>query len=159
MKRVVIASDNHFAKESIKYIKENIEADYYIHCGDSDMDEKELNGWYAVHGNHDEAFSSFPSEIILEIEGHRFLVVHGHKHKAFPLNYRGVIEYAKEKECDVLCFGHIHIYKDEYIDGIRVLNPGSLRYPRDGYNRTFMILEVDENEIKATKQIFKGGFF
>ena len=157
--KIVVASDNHYAKESIRYIIEHEKADYYFHCGDSDMKEEDLKGWYAVSGNHDEYTSSFPEEIIVEVEKHRFLIVHGHRQLAFIRHYQGVIDYAKEKKCDVVCFGHLHQYIDETADGIRVLNPGSLRYPRDSANRTYMVLTVDENEIIAEKRVFKGGFF
>ena len=160
MKKVIVVSDNHFAKEGIEFIKKEYkDIDYFLHCGDSDMYSDDLVGWNVVSGNHDQFFSPFPQELILEIEEHRFLIVHGHKHGIFLGYYDTLVEDAKNKKCDVVCFGHIHWYVDGERKGIRLLNPGSIRYPRDGADMSYMYLEVTKDKIKAERKIFMGDIY
>ena len=160
MKKIVVVSDNHYAKECIEFLKKEYkDVDYFFHCGDSDLNKSDLEGWHVVYGNHDEFMSPFSKEIIVEVEGHKFLIVHGHKIYLFYGYYDELIKHAKEKGCDVVCFGHIHWYVDYSKDGVRALNPGSIRYPRDGEERTYMLLEVDEKEIRAERKVFKGGIY
>ncbi|MFA5421520.1 MAG: phosphodiesterase [Bacilli bacterium] len=47
---------------------------------------------------------------------------------------------------DVLMYGHTHRPQMEVVDGIMVLNPGSLTFPKGDNPHTFMIL--DENEVQ-----------
>lgn len=160
MKRIIVVSDNHYAKEAIDYLRNQYkDIDYFFHCGDSDLSQSDMPGWYVVYGNNDQYFSELKGEIIVEVEGHKFLIVHGHKHGVFLNYYDGLIELAKEKGCDVVCFGHLHWYIDTYEDGVRILNPGSIRYPRDGADRTYMLLEVNGKNIKVERRVFSGGLF
>jgi predicted phosphodiesterase len=40
-------------------------------------------------------------------------------------------------------FGHSHQTEDTTIDGIRILNPGSISYPRDT-NKSYMEISINE---------------
>ncbi len=156
MKKIIIVSDNHFDKIGIDYIKNKYkDVDYFFHCGDSDMKENDLLGWQVVCGNHDQHFSSFPKEIIIEVSGYKFMIVHGHNHGVYHNYYDELVLAAKKYSCDVVCFGHIHRYVDTTISNIRLLNPGSICYPRDGFDKTYMYVEINDKGIKAEKRIFK----
>lgn len=51
-----------------------------IHCGDSELTpaHEELQGFHVVKGNCD--YANFQDEIVTDVDGIRFLVVHGHRH-------------------------------------------------------------------------------
>ena len=44
--------------------------------------------------------------------------------------------------------GHTHTRKNEVIDGIHVINPGSIRYPR-GSKCGYAIVHIDEKSVKC----------
>ena len=55
----------------------------------------------------------------------------------------GELEHeARERKADVALFGHTHITHDEYIDGVRLFNPGSL-----GFGKSFGVIEVKDGQV------------
>ena len=48
-----------------------------------------------------------------------------------------------------MCFGHTHVAYLDQVDGITLLNPGSLSHARDGRPCSYAILDIDENEIRV----------
>ena len=146
MPKVLILSDSHGLTAEIAKIKERHQLNYMIHCGDSelDMDAEVLTGFYKVAGNCD-FDPKFSNEEITFIEETRFLIVHGHLHQVksglLPLSYR-----AKEENADVVCFGHTHIAGAEKIDDQLFINPGSIRMPRNRREKTYAVMEWEEDE-------------
>ena len=51
----------------------------------------------------------------------------------------------KHYGCTVALYGHTHIRRTDIVDGIYVMNPGSLDSPRDGSPKSFGVLTVDES--------------
>ncbi|WP_446897677.1 metallophosphoesterase [Clostridium sp. LBM24168] len=141
--RIGVISDTH---RYIAVIKKAIEAfynpDLVIHLGDNVQDVNIIEKLYRgkiinVSGNCD--FSvSVPSERVEIIEGKRFFITHGHrydvKHGISRLKYK-----AMELDADVVLFGHTHISKIAYDDGIWFINPGSPYLSRDGVNSVAVI--------------------
>ena len=56
-----------------------------------------------------------------------------------------------EAECDTVFFGHTHVATDTIVDGVRLINPGSLYYSRDGRPISYCIITIDE-EMKVEFQ-------
>ena len=82
--KIILVSDNHGDTYSINYLKKKYkDLAYRVHCGDNALLPEQMEGFEAVAGNMD--WFPYPEEIILEIEGHRILVLHGHR--LFP-SYR-----------------------------------------------------------------------
>lgn len=151
MKTIIyVVSDNHILEEPIDEIRDTCkDGDYFFHCGDSLVPYPLMHGYAAVKGNNDYD-TRYPEELLLEIGGHRFLVTHGHRYVGM-YGYSALVRYAKRLDCDVVCFGHTHLYCDETIDGIRLLNPGSVWHNRDGSEASFMRLEVTPEKIIAKR--------
>ena len=83
-----------------------------------------------VKGNCDYFASNYVlDETILDLDGIRVLITHGHKY-GVKYGYDTILQYAKEKEADAVFFGHTHVPCDriEYLDetGIHLFNPGSV---------------------------------
>ncbi len=109
------------------------EADAVIHAGDFttepvlDAFQAEADRLYGVVGNNDPpgVHDRLPAERVVEHEGVRLVVVHGHEHTDTALSLLG-----QQEAADLVVFGHSHrpgVYQG---DGVTLLNPGSHAQPR-----------------------------
>ncbi len=83
-----------------------------------------------VQGNCDIfASDTILTETVLDFDGIKILVTHGHKH-GVKYGYGGIINYATEQEVDAVLFGHTHVPCDEieYVQDKKIclFNPGSV---------------------------------
>ncbi|MBC8060371.1 MAG: metallophosphoesterase [Clostridiaceae bacterium] len=145
-----IISDTH---KDITYIRKAMDKlkamDLIIHLGDNVEDVKEIGRSFkgeiiSVRGNCD--FSNkIPSERILVLEGKKLLITHGHKYSVkdnlLKLHYR-----ALELGVDLVLYGHTHVSKIDFEDGIFFVNPGSTTFPKNGLNSVASIV-ISEGKI------------
>lgn len=149
--RALIMSDSHGWEQEVANIIERHqgEVDAVIHCGDSELAEESpvLKNAYIVRGNCDFGVD-FPEEITQEVKGVKFYVAHGHllnvKMTAMNLVYK-----AQESDADVVCFGHTHVPVAFEEQGILIINPGSIRLPRQISVGTYVILDKSESDIRV----------
>lgn len=133
--KLVVMSDSHENSDSISVVKNKcIDADYLIHCGDSKLPPSRLEGFITVLGNVDVP-GSFPEEQTLDIDIFHIWIVHGHKYiEGATPDYKSLAREAKSRGYNCVLFGHTHTYYDNTIEGVRLLNPGSVwktRNPND----------------------------
>ncbi|MEN2765702.1 metallophosphoesterase family protein [Ornithinibacillus xuwenensis] len=140
MTSVVILSDSHGLREEILEIRARHQADYAIHCGDSELEEnaKELEDVITVAGNCDFT-SSFPTEQKKTIDGVTFFIVHGHLHQV-KMNLLNLTYRADEVNASIVCFGHTHIAGAEKVGQKLFINPGSILLPRMRPEKTYTVL-------------------
>ncbi|MBU5481000.1 metallophosphoesterase family protein [Blautia sp. MSJ-19] len=145
--KVLIVSDTHGRDENLeRAVMLETPFDMLAHCGDVEGREIFIEALAEcpcciVSGNND-FFSDLPREDVIEIEGKRVLVTHGHYY-GVSMDISGVAEEAKARECDMVFFGHTHKPVIEEIDGILAVNPGSLSYPRQrGRKPSYAVLET-----------------
>ena len=130
--KIIVIGDSHENTDAISLVRENYtEADYLIHCGDCCVDASKMHGFVTVEGNMDRP-NQFPMYQIIECEPYSIVVIHGHTLISSQVTLRELAEYAKSYGCNVLIFGHIHMYIDLQYDGVRILSPGSVFDNRDG---------------------------
>jgi putative phosphoesterase len=112
------------------------DADVLLHCGDHVGEDtwSFLNShprFLSVQGNCDPPFARGSQPILreLELEGFRLGVGHGWG----PRSRVGEAVAARFSGVDIVCYGHTHI-RDwrRTADGVWLLNPGSLFWPRSG---------------------------
>lgn len=149
--RAIVFSDSHGTMSLMETAIESEKPDYLIFLGDGESDFDYIRDYAApgkiylqVGGNcdHEEHLLSF-TEVIC---GKRFYITHGHKEKVKGGLYELYARAALEK-ADVALYGHTHVQNKEEINGIIMLNPGSIR---DGY---YAVIDI-ENEIKIfTKRV------
>lgn len=147
----LIVSDSHGFTNELLELKERYKGqlDFMIHCGDSELqsDRQEMEGFLSVEGNCDYP-GTYPNERIEKFGDLKFLVVHGHllgvRQSPARLCYRGL-----EEKADVVCFGHTHYAGTFEEEGMIVINPGSLRLPRNYQEGTYVIFEHNEKQHKA----------
>lgn len=154
--RIAVVSDTHRGNKYINLAKNYIKnADILIHLGDNTDDVEELTrGFegevYSVRGNCDYG-SNMPSEQIVEVEGKRIFITHGHNYGVkYSLN--NIYYRAKELNADIVLFGHTHEALVLEEDGILFMNPGSISLPRRG-GRCIGYIEIDENIDAYLKKI------
>ena len=144
--KIIVVSDSHGSYHSFKRIMQlNRDADIVVHCGDSrdELDEIKLEFpdkmYYCVKGNCD--WEPLPLTLDFTVEGVHFFATHGHM---FNVKYGlGELERAaRERGAQVALFGHTHIQHDEYIDGVRLFNPGSC-----GFGKSFGVIEVKNGQV------------
>ncbi len=149
--KIILVSDNHYHDEPLQELQRHYrDADYFFHCGDSEMPYKSLSGFARVRGNNDYDYD-YPETLVLEVGEHRFLLTHGHRQGVY-FGYDGLIRLAKINRCDIVCFGHTHRYSEAEKDGILLLNPGSIWCNRDGSAPSYMIITLENEKIKIERK-------
>jgi len=152
MSKVLIVSDSHGLTKELRVIRERHldEVDLMIHCGDSELssDDAAISGYLTVMGNCDFG-GGYPLETTSEVAGRKFFITHGHRYSVktslMNLKYK-----AQEVNANIACFGHSHVLGAEVIDGILFLNPGSIRLPRERFEKTYIILDLENEKIKMS---------
>lgn len=144
--KIVVVSDSHGRDEALEYVlKQHPDADAYIHCGDIEAEEGLFPSFLTVRGNND-LFCDYPDERVVPAGVHRIFVVHSHQF-IYSKRSEKMAEAAKERGCDIVCYGHTHVANDETVDGVRLINPGSLWRSRDGRGPSYAILTIDGDDI------------
>ena len=153
MTKLLVLSDSHGARDAIKRIlnKEQNNVDAVIFLGDGLRDLEQALAFfphlrvYSVAGNCDygaleplDGLAGFDQTVVFYTHGHMYGV-------SFELET--IKEEARARKADIVMFGHTHKPHLEYCeDGLVVLNPGSLSYPRqDGRKPSYMLMELDRN--------------
>lgn len=149
--RILVMSDTHGEVKSIDQVRQHVgTVDAIFHCGDSELDSSHasLDSAFVVRGNCDWD-SSFPEEVVTEINGVKIFMAHGHllqvKSTMLPISYR-----AQEYNANLVLFGHSHLLGAEQIDGTVFVNPGSLELPRGRVEKSYAIIEKSPVEWTVT---------
>ena len=103
--------------------------------------------WHAVRGNGDFNFS-VPDNKVLEIPGknpalypvRKFFLSHGNRYHVRE-GYKTIAAAARNAGAEAALFGHTHVPYCATVDGIFLLNPGSISRPRSNTGCTFAVLE------------------
>ena len=153
MMKVVIASDSHGRNDKLDTIYEDFkdEVQLFLHLGDLESDPDYVPEWICVAGNMDaHRRHEMGSVKIVEAGPHKILMQHGHR---YPAGEREVMiaQEAKEKGCDIALYGHTHVPFDQIIDGVRVINPGSLSRPKNMSRAGFMIMDLTDDGIEVSR--------
>lgn len=152
--KIMIVSDSHGDMENItEAINREKPLDMLVHCGDAEGTEGDISilaecPIWAVLGNND-FFSMLSKEHEFEIDGGRAFLTHGHYYHV-SMGPQRIIEEGMSREADYVFFGHTHRPFIEEYDGMWVINPGSIAYPRqEGRDCTYIIMNInDQGEVE-----------
>lgn len=152
-----MVSDTHGYNDNlVKVLEREKPIDLLIHCGDVSMTEYELATLadvpvHVVSGNCDYFYDLSPVSIF-DYHGHKIFVTHGHNYKV-DWGYDNLCYRAQELKADIVMFGHTHVPVYKEIEGVTIINPGSLSRPRQiGGEPTYAVLEID-NQKKTNIEI------
>lgn len=153
MLQIPVFSDTHLFKGKIEkcaHIAKNYE--FFFHLGDNLKDAVEISKLsgkkgYMVLGNTDIAVKG-EEEIILELEGVKILLTHGHKFRVKG-DVNTLLYYCEENGIDLALFGHSHVSMVEYHNNILIVNPGSASLPRDGSVASYALVTISDRKASA----------
>ena len=150
MSRIAVVSDSHGHFENLRLFTKRlgtVDALYHLgdHAEDAEHIAARLNcGYVAVRGNCD-PFSSAPLTYTVEWHGKRILLLHGHT----VMGRLHLLYAAKEANADAVLFGHSHVPSIETVEGVLLLNPGSLSYPRTVKGPSMAVIELTDGGMRA----------
>ena len=110
--------------------------------------------WKLVCGNNDYGHLT-PESVVFDFCGYRFFMCHGHRHGVY-VSYHSLVTAAQSNEANVVLFGHAHVPFYKTVEGILLLNPGSVGRPRSRIGATFAVIECIEGEPLKT-EFFRIG--
>ncbi len=149
MKTLLIFSDTHGNKKGIDSLLSLIaENDYVVHLGDGAGDMWKVRAdypdkVYVCAGNCD-FYSPLPEEGILEVERCRIFYCHGHRYRV-KSDLTELALAAKARDCDIALYGHTHCAKISKIEGVTLINPGTLsRNVGKGGSYCYLVVEKDK---------------
>lgn len=153
MVKILVISDSH-GNTAIaeKVIKKHADVDMVIHLGDYFRDANRLEDLFPklhfeyVYGNSDFMIGDVPMEKVLEIEGQRILLTHGHRYSV-KWGTERLQAKADKENIQLLLFGHTHISQIEYLPGCIILNPGSISDPRGEDDESYAIVSINNLKI------------
>ncbi|MDD4859772.1 MAG: YfcE family phosphodiesterase [Dehalococcoidales bacterium] len=153
MKRICVLGDTHIKhwhQLSTAIKSEFSSSDYILHLGDFDSLElleefKKSSKFYGITGNHDgpSLKALLPAQDIIEIDGKRLGLVHGHG-CSLPWGLRrGLQARFRGEKLDAILYGHTHRMNNVFDRGTLFFNPGSAagRFPAG--NASYGVITVN----------------
>lgn len=144
--RILAISDTHGRlNETLGALGKLGEYDLLIHLGDGLSDMQKLRSYINADveytkGNND--FVDAPLSRVIEIGKTRIFCAHGHM-LGVKSSLDLLLTEAKKENCTVALYGHTHIMSDTTVDGVRLINPGSVGFP---YGKFGAVELLDEDE-------------
>lgn len=146
--KILIISDTHGRRGDLDLVLERErDIDMLIHLGDLERDEdwvKAVAGCpiRMVSGNND-FYSGLPEEQEFTLGKYRVLMTHGHKYYV-SVNTEKLRRATVARGANLVLFGHTHKPYMDVEGDLKVINPGSLSYPRqEGRKGTYVLMEID----------------
>ena len=100
--------------------------------------------WKIIRGNNDFT-SSVSSSAVFDLNGHRFFMCHGHHHSVRSGASR-LIGASRDNNANVVLFGHTHVPFNKTVNGITLINPGSIGQARSRAGTTFAVSECRQGK-------------
>ena len=148
--KILIVSDTNGRHGNLDEVLEHEgKIDMLLHLGDVEDDEHYIEAVaecpvHLLAGNND-FFSYLPGEKEIKIGKYKVFMTHGHGYYV-SMNTRRLRDEARARGVDIVMFGHTH---KPYIDvegDLKVINPGSLSYPRqEGRRASYVVMEINAN--------------
>ncbi len=150
--KIIVFSDSHGSAYNLRPTMEmHRGADVFAHLGDGVAEFLRLKNdfpetmFVAVRGNCDIGADLPKIEETMSIGGKRIILTHGHRY-GVKFDTYSLFNLAREREADIVLYGHTHEKKIEYRDGIYVACPGSTTIPRDT-EPSYMVITLKNGDI------------
>ncbi len=152
--KIVVMSDSHGRVGNlidIGFIHKN--ADAFLFLGDGWRDFEDFKSAFdnklciSVKGNCDLGCDEV-NERLFDLGGKKIFMAHGHMY-GVKGGIGAMVQAAKQNGCDIMLYGHTHIAVEKYIDGLYVLNPGSVGRGGFGGN-SYGLVEITKSGIMTS---------
>jgi len=159
-KKLLVLSDTHGHRSSLcaalNWAKDRLPPEDSICCaaflGDGLSDLRpaaDTTGffceWKLIRGNNDYEHS-IPESVVFDFADHRFFMCHGHRHSIYG-GFHVLVNSARSNDADIVLFGHAHVPFYKNVNGIQIINPGSVGNPRSRLGAAFAVIECIPGEI------------
>jgi len=148
--KILIVSDTHRAHNTLTEVVEKEKPlDMMIHLGDVEGGEYYIDSLvscpvYMIGGNND-YFTDLPREQEFFIGKYRTFITHGHRYYV-SMGEDVLKSAAQQRRADIVMYGHTHVPVIREEDGLVILNPGSISYPRQrGRKPSYIIMNILPN--------------
>lgn len=151
--RILVVSDTHGRLNAVYLALEQVgEVDLILHAGDHYRDGDELAYTLeiptrGVMGNCDFPGDG-PLEDILEVEGHKIFICHGHRH-GVKYDTEAILARAKQLGARIAIYGHTHVADHRVVEDVLIMNPGSPESPRGRGRPSVGLIDIEGEDIQA----------
>lgn len=149
--RIIVISDTHHDLYTLRMVVEkHRSADLFLHLGDGSDELEQIRAlfpeckFFNVRGNCDFASQAALADCF-NCGIARIFYTHGHMYNV-KYDLYNLMCAGREVNANVILFGHTHVPMVDYVDGIHIMNPGSLGQPR-GSKPTYGVIDVTDKEI------------
>lgn len=152
---VGIVSDSHGMFGGMQVmVDRSPQVSVWIHGGDYCEDGDDLAVYagvpvYAVRGNNDYWNHQCPDSRVVTVGGVSITAIHGHQWYSGRLSHLSAL--GKKNHSSLVVFGHTHRMCLEEVEGITIVNPGSISLPRDSKKGTYAVCAIENSHIKDVK--------
>lgn len=160
--KFLVISDTHGDIEKAAEIYRSLpETDAVIHLGDLEEDARGLSRLLAadvisVKGNMDNGYKKEDAFKTIDTECGKLLLTHGHMQNV-KSSLTSLMYLAEEQNCIAALFGHTHIPVCENVNGLYLINPGSLTYPAAGTMPSYALVTTAADSIAAEIRYYGEG--
>jgi putative phosphoesterase len=144
--RIVVLSDTHGDFRGFyRIVNDQAGADLFLFLGDGARELEEIRDLYpdkkilSVKGNCDLG-SPDPEEAVCMAGEKKILFTHGHMLGVDRSDER-LLDFARASRAQVALYGHTHVARIHYENGVYLMNPGSVSKPREG-GPSYGILDI-----------------
>lgn len=150
--KFLVMSDNHGrylkVQEVIDTWRDKVE--YIFHTGDTEFPSDDVI-WDKVDGvvtGNMDFDRGYRKQMVVSTPVGNVFLEHGHL-LGVNRGYKEIFEAGKKQNADFIFHGHTHRLYAEYIDGVLLMNPGSLNQSRGEHpERTFAVVDVLDEKIE-----------
>ena len=146
--KILIVSDTHGRHSNLEQVLEReCDIDMLLHLGDVENGEDYIEAVtkcpvYIIAGNND-YFSYLPTEREICIGKYKVFMTHGHGYSV-SVDTKSLRRAATARGVDIVMFGHTHRPYLDVQGDLKLINPGSLSYPRQEERKgTYVVMETD----------------
>lgn len=146
--KILVFSDSHGDTGRMYYTVLEEKPDAVIHLGDTVADAEALSRMFPtlalcyVAGNND-YFCTAPMQTFYSAAGIKMFVCHGHRY-GVKNDVSMLAASAAKNGCNIALFGHTHSPYDETVNGVRLLNPGSVTF-----GGSYLRITAQNGDVKA----------
>ena len=146
--RILVVSDSHGDFNNLHSAILNQPSAEVVFClGDGEYDYDAVQSLFPnkmfviIRGNCDTR-SNKPDTKTINIEDKCIFATHGHLYRA-KFDLHALYFAGKEADAQIILFGHTHTPYNEYVNGVYMLNPGSIK----GYYGTYGTIDISKSGI------------
>ncbi|MBQ8928135.1 MAG: metallophosphoesterase [Oscillospiraceae bacterium] len=151
--QIIVMSDTHGAAPAAeRVLRMHEDADLIVHLGDGEREMSrflDTMPWLEdklqyLKGNCDTGQLIYRTHRTFTQSlpyGHRLFAAHG---DAFQVKFgtARIVYEARKAGADIVLYGHTHVRESRFEDGMYIVNPGSLGWPRDGQAPGYALIDI-----------------